>query len=189
MVQFNIFLQQGFLHILDLNGYDHILFLFAICAIFTLRDWKQLLWIITSFTIAHSISLALSAMDIVEINPGLIEFLIAFTILFTCVENTILRRLHPYRMVFSFIFGLVHGLGFSSMLKKLFMGMEFNFLSTLLPFNLGLEAAQLIIITVIMGFIFLLRKPAGLKSKVINYIISIPVGIQALIWMIQRWSF
>ncbi|NEU08336.1 HupE/UreJ family protein [Flavihumibacter sp. R14] len=189
MEQFNIFLAQGFFHILDLQGYDHILFLFVICAIYSLKDWKQLLWIITSFTLAHSITLALSALNLIVMDAGLIEFMIAFTIFFTCIENIFLTRLHPYRMVFSFIFGLIHGMGFSRLLKELFMGMELNVLNTLLPFNLGLEAGQLIILTLIMTVIYTLRNFAGLSSKIITYLISIPVAIQSIIWMIQRWPF
>ena len=189
MDQFNIFLQQGFLHILDLKGYDHILFLFAICAIYSIKDWKQILWVVSSFTIAHSITLALSATHLIVVNGGLIEFLIAFTIFFTCIENLFFSRLHHYRMAFSFFFGLIHGMGFSRLLIELFMGMEFNLLNTLLPFNLGLEVGQVVIICVIIGFIFILQKGAGLKTRVINYIISIPVAVQSLIWMIHRWPF
>jgi hypothetical protein len=189
MQQFHIFLEQGFFHILDLQGYDHILFLFAICAIYSIKDWKQLLWIITSFTIAHSITLALSALNLIVMDALFIEFLIAFTIFFTCVENLFLSGLHRYRMGFSFLFGLIHGMGFSRLLKDLFMGMEFNVLDTLLPFNLGLEAGQVIIISVIMAFIYILQRFAKLKTQTINYIISIPVAIQALVWMFQRWPF
>lgn len=75
------------------------------------------------------------------------------------------------------------------MLKDLFMGMEFNLLNTLLPFNLGLEAGQIIIIAVIMTLIYLLKNFAGIKNNTVTYIISIPVGIQAAFWMVQRWPF
>lgn len=189
MDQFNIFLQQGFLHILDLSGYDHIMFLFAICAIYSLKDWKQILWIVSSFTIAHSITLALGALQLIVMNVGMIEFLIAFTILFTCLENLFFSGLHRYRMVFSFLFGLIHGMGFSRLLIDLFMGMEINFLSTLLPFNLGLEVGQLVIISAIVSVIYLLQNTAGIKSRMINYIISVPVAIQATVWMVVRWPF
>ena len=189
MAQFNIFLEQGFYHILDLQGYDHILFLFAICAIYSIRDWKQILWIITSFTIAHSITLALSTLNLIVMDAGLIEFMIAFTIFFTCIENLFFTRLHRFRMAFSFVFGLIHGMGFSRLLKELFMGMEFNVLNTLLPFNLGLELGQLIIISVIIAIIYLLQRFGRLKTVLINYLISIPVAIQALVWMFQRWPF
>jgi hypothetical protein len=189
MDQFTIFLQEGFLHILDLEGYDHMMFLLVICAIFSVKEWKQILWIVTSFTVGHSISLALSAVQIMVMNSGLIEFLIAFTIFFTSIENLFFKTLHPYRPAFSFAFGLIHGMGFSRLLLDLFMGMEFNVLNTLLPFNLGLEAGQLVIISVIFALIFFLQKFASLKSSSINYIISVPIGIQALLWMIQRWPF
>ena len=189
MDQFTIFLQQGFLHILDLSGYDHILFLFAICSIYLAKDWKQILLIVTSFTVAHSITLALSALHVIVMNAELIEFLIAFTIFFTCIENLFISFLHPYRMAFSFIFGLVHGMGFSRMLTELFMGMEFNVLNTLLPFNIGLEIGQVLIISTIIALIYLLHQYARVKPAVINYLISIPVGIQSLAWMINRWPF
>lgn len=189
MDQFTIFLQQGLFHILDLSGYDHILFLFAICSIYLAKDWKQILLIVTSFTVAHSITLALSALQIIVLNAGLIEFLIAFTIFFTCIENLFFRGLHPYRMAFSFLFGLIHGMGFSRMLTELFMGMEFNVLNTLLPFNIGLEIGQVIIISAIIGCIFILQKYARVKPYLINYLISIPVAIQSLAWMISRWPY
>ncbi len=188
MAEFYIFLEQGFFHILDLSGYDHILFLFAICAIYSVKDLKKLVWIISSFTLAHSITLALSALNFLVLDVALIEFLIAFTIFFTCIENLFLSKLHRYRVLFSFAFGLIHGLGFSRMLKDLFMGMEFNLLSTLLPFNLGLEGGQLIILSIILILIFLAGR-AGIRPKVINFIISIPIGLQAVFWMWQRWPF
>lgn len=189
MKQFNIFLEQGFLHILDLSGYDHILFLFAICAIYDLKDKKQILWIISSFTLAHSLSLALSALKLVVVNTDLVEFLIAGTILFTCLENLFFKHLHRYRIIFSFLFGLVHGLGFSELLQELFMGMDFNLLNTLLPFNIGLEAGQLVIILVILGLILFIQKIIKLDKKLINYIISVPAAIQAFIWIIHRWPY
>ena len=92
-------------------------------------------------------------------------------------------------MILSFVFGLIHGMGFSRLLKELFMGMEFNVLTTLLPFNLGLEVGQLLIISVIILLIFTLQKFAGWKSQWINYLISVPIGIQAIVWMVQRWPF
>ncbi|WP_036679456.1 HupE/UreJ family protein [Daejeonella oryzae] len=187
--EFYIFLEQGFFHILDLQGYDHILFLLAICAIYSLNDWKTILWIITSFTIAHSLTLALSVLNFIFVSPELVEFLIAFTIFFTCLENLFFRKLHPYRMGFSFVFGLIHGMGFSRLLKDLFMGMEFNVLNTLLPFNLGLEAGQFIIILFIMSFLMILRTFLKVNKQTINYLISIPVLAQATFWMLQRWPF
>lgn len=189
MGEFIIFLQQGFFHILDLSGYDHILFLLAICAIYSAKDWKKILAIITSFTIAHSITLALSVLKIIVFNSQLIEFLIALTILITCIENLLFPKFHKYRITFSFLFGLIHGMGFSRLLLDLFMGMEFNLWTTLLPFNLGLEAGQFVIISLIIGFISLLIWGLKISTKTVNYIISIPVLLQSAFWMYQRWPF
>jgi hydrogenase/urease accessory protein HupE len=186
MDQFYIFLSQGFHHILDPKGYDHILFLFAICAIYCYKDWKRILWIVTSFTIAHSITLALSVLNVISLDATLIEFLIAFTIFFTCVENLFLPKLHDYRVLFSGFFGLIHGMGFSRLLKELFLGMEFNPFTTLLPFNLGLEIGQIVIITVIITLIYLATNYLNLSLKTINYIISIPILLQAVYWMWER---
>lgn len=187
MDQFYIFLDQGFFHILDLHGYDHILFLFAICAIYSFNDWKRIFWIVTSFTIAHSITLALCALDLIVVNGDLIEFLIAFTIFFTCIENLFIPKLHDYRILFSGFFGLVHGMGFSRLLKELFMGMKFNAFTTLLPFNIGLELGQIVIISAIMAVIYILSTYLKLSSKVITYLVSIPVLIQSAVWMWQRF--
>ncbi|MCO4291961.1 HupE/UreJ family protein [Solitalea sp. MAHUQ-68] len=189
MDQFLTFLQEGFFHILDLQGYDHILFLFAICAIYTINDWKRILWIVTSFTIAHSITLALCVLNIISINGNLVEFLIAFTIFFTCVENLFIPQLHNYRVLFSGFFGLIHGMGFSRLLKDLFMGMEFNAFTTLLPFNLGLEFGQVIIISFILTVIYCLIRFCKLQPKTISYLISIPVLAQSAIWMWQRFPW
>ncbi len=189
MSEFIIFLQQGFFHILDLNGYDHILFLLAICAIYTAKDWKKILGIITSFTVAHSITLALSVLKIIAFDTQLIEFLIALTIFITCIENLLFPQFHKYRISFSFLFGLIHGMGFSRLLLDLFMGMKFNLWTTLLPFNLGLEAGQFIIISLIIGLVSLLILGFRISTKKVNYIISIPVLLQSVFWMYQRWPF
>ena len=186
---FTTFLQQGFTHILDPGGIDHILFLLAICAIYSIRDWKQIIWIVTSFTFAHSLTLLFSVMGWVIIAAPVIEFLIACTIVFTCIENLWLPQLHAYRVTFSAFFGLIHGLGFSNQLKSLFMGMDFNVLETLLPFNLGLELGQMVIISSCLVLIFLLNKIKYLNPRAINYLVSVPVLIQAIVWIFERNIF
>lgn len=183
---FKTFLEQGFTHILDPGGADHILFLLAICAIYSTKDWKQVLWLITSFTIAHSITLALSVMNVISLAPPIVELLIASTIAFTCIENLFIPSLHRYRIFFSGFFGLVHGMGFSFQLKSLFTGMDFHFWNTLLPFNLGLEGGQIVIISGALLLIALLSRIPKLQAQHINYLISFPVLIQALWWMWER---
>ena len=89
------FLSQGFLHILDFNGLDHLLFLTVLGVVYSLRQWKQLLWVLTAFTIAHSISLALALFEVYSLQTSLVEFLIPATILFTCIENLFFQ--HKYK--------------------------------------------------------------------------------------------
>ena len=90
------FLRQGFFHILDFQGLDHLFFLLVIGVIYSLRDWKSLLWVLTAFTLAHSLSLALSLFNVININMKYIEFLIPATIFFTCVENIFFLSVNKY---------------------------------------------------------------------------------------------
>src|SRR6267378_738964 len=125
MSEFPIYLELGFRHITDLKGIDHILFLVALCGIFTLQDWKKILLLVTAFTIVHSLTLALSALNIILINSNLIELLIPVTIVITSLSNLFTRantaspeklRLRYFSALF---FGLIHGMGFSNYLKFL----------------------------------------------------------------------
>lgn len=186
---FSIFFQEGFNHLLPPGAMDHILFLIAICCIYSITEWKKLLWIITSFTIAHSLSLLLSITGTVNISDRLIEFMIACTIAFTCIENIFLPSLHRYRIFISGFFGLIHGLGFSGQLKNLFMGMKLNLWETLVPFNLGLEAAQLVVITIILTLLTVIKQQRILSDRTLNYTLSILILIPALFWIYERNIF
>lgn len=180
------FFKQGFFHILDLNGADHILFLIAICAIYTYKDRRQLLVIITSFTIAHSITLFLAAQNLINIDPKIIEILIAATIVFTCIENLFIGYLHKFRAIITAVFGLIHGIGFSYLLQELFHGMNYSVWNTLLPFNIGLEIGQIMIVSITIFGIFLLSEKAKTPHKKINYFITLPLLCVAIFWLIKR---
>ena len=122
MTEFFIFLKLGYQHITDINGYDHILFVVALCAIYRITDWKKVLVLVTAFTIGHSITLALAALNIIEYSTELIEFLIPITIIFTCITNlfhkssdSVLSKEHfsPIRYILALGFWLINGMGFS----------------------------------------------------------------------------
>lgn len=183
------FLRQGFFHILDFEGLDHLLFLLVIGVVFSLRDWKSLLWVLTAFTLAHSLSLALSLLNIIDINTNYIEFLIPATIFFTCVENVFFMSVNKYRIFFAGLFGLIHGLGFSSYLKELFLGMNFNLFQTLLPFNIGIEIAQIVIIGILLVGLHLFYKLKWIQPCHLIRLVSAFVGVQAIVWMIERYPF
>ena len=139
----------GFRHITDPRGADHILFLLALAAIYRFRDWRECVWVVTAFTVGHSITLALAVSGVLALPSALIEFLIPVTIVVTAIENLIVRDRSTaiwgrrYRPFFAGAFGLVHGAGFANYLRSLFVD---RIAIPLLGFNLGLEAGQLIVI-------------------------------------------
>ncbi|GAB3529356.1 HupE/UreJ family protein [Pontibacter brevis] len=154
---FSTYIELGFHHIFDFKAYDHMLFLLALSAIYTLNDWRKVIALVTSFTIGHSITLALATFNIIRFNTDLIEFLIPVTILFTCITNffklkgaaskqpTILS-LHNLMALF---FGLIHGMGFSNFLKAM-LGRNGSIWKQLLAFNIGIELGQLLIVAILL---------------------------------------
>lgn len=152
MQDFWIYFQLGWQHILDLNGYDHILFVLVLCCSYALKDWKRILWLVTAFTVGHSLTLALAVFNIVKANTSWIEFLIPITILFIALTNLFRSNKAGntsllYTM--TLVFGLIHGLGFSTYLRSL-LGKGANIVWPLLSFNIGLEFGQLIIVFVVI---------------------------------------
>ena len=143
------FAQLGVRHILDVEALDHVLFLVALAAIYRFRDLRDVLWVVTAFTVGHSITLALAVTGALEIPSSLVEFLIPVTIVITGAENVLVsdRTRAPwggrYRPMFAGVFGLVHGAGFAAYLKALFVE---HVAIPLLGFNLGIEAGQLVVL-------------------------------------------
>lgn len=169
MSEFLAFLHLGFRHIVDPEALDHLLFLLALAAIYRLKDWRESLWVITAFTIGHSITLALAVTGALIFPIKWIEFLIPVTIVLTAGANllTYLQqktpRLSRWRALFAGAFGLVHGAGFAEYLQKLFMD---HIAVPLVGFNLGIEAGQLLVLSVAAIGLGLLD--AGLKRTVSN---------------------
>lgn len=153
MEEFSLYFAEGWKHIADLNGYDHILFVMALCAVYLVKDWKKVLVLVTAFTVGHSITLALSVLNIIRVPTALIEFLIPVTIVITALVNIIRRdrsgtglRVNYFLALF---FGLIHGMGFSNYLKSM-LGTGTNVAKPLLAFNLGLEFGQVLIVLAIL---------------------------------------
>jgi hypothetical protein len=154
MSEFGVFVGVGFGHITDLASLDHLLFLLALAAIYRGGDWRNLLWVITAFTVGHSLTLALAVTGALAIPTSLVEFLIPVTIVVTGAENLLVRNRERapvrghYRPIFAGVFGLVHGAGFANYLESLFTG---SIAVPLLGFNLGIELGQLAVLGVV-GF-------------------------------------
>ncbi|MBL85682.1 MAG: HupE / UreJ protein [Winogradskyella sp.] len=156
---FNV--QYGINHVLDINGYDHVLFLMVLAVPYVFKDWKRVLLLVSMFTLGHTLSLVLAAYGVVSVDGGLVEFLIPVTILIAAVYNVFTAgkkdRGKQIGLLFftTLFFGLIHGLGFAREFK-MFAGQSENKIELLLEFALGIEIAQIIIVFVVLflGFLF-----------------------------------
>ena len=162
MGEFRLYFELGMEHILDPRGYDHIMFVIALCTVFVFGDWKKVLILVTAFTIGHSITLGLATLNVIRVNTALIEFLIPVTILLTAVSNifsrtnTIRRSKIQTNYILALFFGFIHGMGFSNYLQAL-LGKDESIFTQLFAFNIGLEAGQIIVVSffLLITFIFI----------------------------------
>jgi hypothetical protein len=194
MSEFRVYFELGRDHILDYEkGYDHILFIVALCALYTLREWKNVLILVTAFTIGHSITLALATFRIISVHTELVEFLIPVTIFVTALSNMVRREdgvsgssyttLNYYYAAF---FGLIHGLGFSNYLQSI-LGRNERIVSQLLAFNLGIEFGQIIIVVLFLIYCFILVDLFGVTRRDWKLVISSAVALVALHLMWEKW--
>jgi len=190
MSEFSLYLQIGIDHILDVKGYDHILFVVALCTIYTIGDWKKLLIMVTAFTLGHSVTLALATFQLVRFNSDIIEFLIPVTIFVTAFFN-ILRGSRQFsygrfdqNYLFALFFGLVHGLGFSNYLIRL-LGKDTSILTQLFAFNIGLEIGQIIIVAFFMVSSFIFVDLFNTNQRDWRLVISSAIAGIALTIMIE----
>ena len=169
MNDFQLYIEMGLKHVLDFSAYDHILFLAALSVVFTIKQWKKVLWLVTLFTVGHSVTLALSAYNILNIDVALIEFLIPVTIFLTAVFNIInairnTENSNDINLIFALFFGLIHGLGFSNYFRMM-IGKEENKLMPLIEFALGIELAQVIIVLAILTIGYVFQQYIKLKKQ------------------------
>ncbi|MBI1770174.1 MAG: HupE/UreJ family protein [Bacteroidetes bacterium] len=195
MSEFGLYFGLGREHILDyINGYDHILFVLALCAVYLVRDWKKILILVTAFTIGHSITLALATMQIVSVKTQLIEFLIPLTIFVTACSNlfrkeeNIDKKNIQINYFFALFFGLIHGMGFSNYLRAL-LGKSHSILSPLLAFNLGLELGQIIVVTIFLVISYILVDWLKVSRRDWKMVLSSAIGGIAFILMKDRMIF
>jgi hydrogenase/urease accessory protein HupE len=176
------YLVLGFTHILP-YGLDHILFVLGIFLLST--RWKPLLLQVTAFTIAHSITLALSIYGVVSLSPRIVEPLIALSIVYVAVENLVTRELRPWRVLIVFAFGLLHGLGFAGVLRDLGLPRS-EFVTALITFNAGVELGQLAVIGLAFAGVasWARMKPWYRQRLVVPA--SIAIAATGAFWTVQR---
>ena len=197
MSPFQAYLILGFEHISDISGYDHILFLVALCAVYVIRQWKDVLVLVTAFTLGHSLSLAIATLSGADFSQNigqssfswgqLIEFLIPVTILITALANFVRkenssRRAMRLNYLMASVFGLIHGLGFSNYLRVL-LGEESSLFQPLLAFNIGLELGQILIVGMILMITYLLIDILKFPSRTWVSVLSCITAVMALYLM------
>ncbi|MFM2361513.1 MAG: hypothetical protein RLZZ316_415 [Bacteroidota bacterium] len=191
MQEFWLYLGLGKDHILDWAGYDHILFVAALCLRYTFADWKKILVLVTAFTIGHSVTLALSVFAVVNIPVNWIEFFIPVTIVLTALSNAwqkdfLFKQRLPFIYFIALLFGLIHGLGFSNYLKAL-LGKDESIVLQLLAFNLGLEAGQLLIVAGILVITYLVVQLLKVNRREYLLYASGAIFGVALLMAIERY--
>ena len=180
MHSIDMYINLGFQHISDLAGYDHILFLLALCAVYSIDQWRRLFILVTAFTVGHSITLALASFGWVVIPSHIIEFLIPVTIFITAIRNVAAPpsdqltddqgNMTGHYLV-ALCFGFIHGMGFSNYFRALMMDSS-SITIPLLGFNLGIEIGQLLVVSIIVIVASLVVKFAQVKHRDWNLFIS-----------------
>jgi hypothetical protein len=200
--EFLVFLRLGFEHITDPGGYDHLLFVAALTAV-DLGRWRRLFWLVTAFTVGHSVTLALATLDLIRVSDPLVEILIPVTIAATCAVNLFYRggegesdrggeapgagptRDARIRYGLAMGFGLIHGLGFSNFLRAA-LGAEESIFTPLFAFNVGLEVGQLAIVAALSIVALALMKWLGMPRRWWVVGVSVIAGLAATSLVIQR---
>jgi hypothetical protein len=194
------FVTLGFRHIVDPGALDHILFLLALAAIYRPREWRDALWVVSAFTVGHSVTLALAVTNALVLPTSLIEFLIPLTILATALENIAVRERRRalwrgrYRPVFAGVFGLVHGAGFANYLRGLFLD---DVALPLFGFNVGIELGQLVVLALAAVSLVMLDRiialcarsegSGTLRLRIVT--VSIIVALVSAGWAVERSPF
>lgn len=194
MSLFELYFKLGLQHIADLKGYDHILFILILCAVYSIKEWRRVLILITAFTIGHSLTLALATLDLIRVDGDVIEFLIPLTIFVTALANVLNRKQtvstlqHYLKYSAALFFGLIHGLGFSNYLRSL-LGSEKGLALPLFSFNVGIEIGQILIVSIIMVLTFVVVDLFKFPRREWHILLSgAGMGI-SLVLMFERFPF
>ena len=183
------YFKEGWHHIISLNALDHQLFIVALSAIYILKDWKKVLILVTAFTVGHSVTLALSIYDVIRANENWVEFLIPITIIITATFNFFVKEFDTKKFqvnyFFALFFGFIHGLGFANSIRFMLAGNQ-KIGTGLLGFNLGLEAGQIVCVTIILLSAYLVINIAVLKRTWWVYTLSTVTILWAVKFAIER---
>lgn len=188
-----LYFTLGLRHVLDILAYDHVLFIIVLTIIYNFNQWRKVVWLVTFFTIGHSLTLALAAFNLLKIPLEIIEFLIPVTICITGLFNILKisresNRKEQSMVFFALIFGLIHGLGFSNYFRGI-IGREEDKILPLIEFALGIEAAQIVIVLCILilgmllqNFFKVSKRDWVLVGSSIVIGVALPMVINRIFW-------
>lgn len=182
MSDFWLYISLGFEHVLDLNAYDHVLFLIVLSVGYTFESWRKLLLLVTLFTLGHTISLVLGNYNIIHVDSGLIECLIPVTIAITALNNIFITgrtnrpQKHGLLYVLTVFFGLIHGFGFAGYYKMI---SDDNALTPLLEFALGVELSQIVVVLAVLILAFLAQRMLNFNKR--DWILVISAIVAGLV--------
>lgn len=181
MQDLKFYFDIGWEHIISKNALDHQLFIAALAAIYLVKDWKQVLILITAFTIGHSLTLALSVFDVIRFNSKWVEFLIPLTIVITALSNLLQKKFTPKSIrinyVLALLFGLIHGMGFANSIRFM-LANDQGIGWSLFGFNVGLEVGQIFFVTVLLLLSHLLVTLLKINRR--EWVIFLSAGVFAL---------
>ncbi|WP_018628019.1 HupE/UreJ family protein [Niabella aurantiaca] len=190
MNSFWFYFVEGWRHIISPDALDHQLFILALAIIYTFREWKQVLVLVTAFTIGHSLTLGLSVFDLIRVPSSWVEFLIPLTIVCTALWNVLRRHRPESRQIhtnyfLALFFGLIHGLGFANTIRIMLAGDE-SIGTGLLGFNLGLEAGQVIVVLAILLITKLMVGRIRIPQRIYIFVVSAVVFLLSLKMALER---
>ncbi len=193
MNEFYLWFSTGFFLFLDWEGYDHILYVMLLSVMFTYKEWKKTLILITAFTIGHSLTLAASVLHLLKVNQQLIELLIPLTIIVTAisvfVKRNSFKKVVKLNYLLALFFGFIHGMGFSYLLKSM-LGKEESIVFPLFAFNTGIEIGQLIIVCFMLLFSIFLIKFIKINNKYwVLFVVSIVLVIACKLFIDRFINF
>lgn len=188
MTDFSFYFAEGWKHIISSDALDHQLFILALAVVYTFTDWKKVLVLVTAFTIGHSLTLALSVLDMIRLSSAWVEFLIPVTIVLTALWNMINGK--PVKNVnanyfLALFFGLIHGLGFANSIRMM-LASDQSLGWGLFGFNIGLEAGQVVVVFIILLIGKLLLDVVKIPQRIYIFVVSLAVFVFAAKMAIER---
>jgi hypothetical protein len=181
MSDFRFYFGLGWEHILNWQALDHLLFIIALATIYLLKDWKQVLILVTAFTIGHSLTLVLSVLDIIRFPSNWVEFLIPCTIVVTAISNLSQKKFTPKSIRINYFlalsFGLIHGMGYANYIRFM-LAKDQSLGWGLFGFNVGLEIVQIMVVTIVLLLAWFILTLFKINRR--EWVIFVSAGIFSL---------